>query len=970
MSTTSEFIVPSEPRQASIVVGTAAPSASGTAGDPVSATELKKGTLRGATWSAGGQFIRQLINVVGLAVLARVLAPRDFGLMAMLMVFTGFAQMLSELGVESALVQRRTIDREDLDSAFWVNLGVSGLVGVTLVALSTPIAKFYNQPRLVGLICLASLAFPFGAVGSVARAVHARAFRWRFIVLVEVAALAVGTLLSVALASLGWGATALVFQRVATAALSSIFIWSAVGWWPSLNVSRRACREIWVYSRGLIGFTTLNYWSRNADNLLVGRFLGVTALGLYERSYMIILIPVTQMAGVLNRVMFNSLSHVQDDLALFRRMYLRAVGAIAFFTFPSMTALFFVADEFVLTVFGSEWIEIAPTIRIFALVGLVQSIGYTVGWIYLARAETKRYFLWGLISTGITLSSIGIGISTGSIEGLAKSYMVSSVAILAYPSLRLAGQLIGLRVASILRVTADAAMGSVVMAGSLLGMRSVLPNEVPAPLALCISILVGSMTYLLVMLAIRSSSLLYLRDQLLRRSGRRGSRHGGEGVECDAAGPSAWQPRALKRLGPPEEVCSIGSDGPYRQTSGKQMKVALANSLYPPDLVGGAERSVSQLAGDLSTRGLEVIVLTTSRHGQKVESIGSVKVFRLGFANVYWPHGGVQRGFLARTCWHLLDVFNPIMFFRSLRVLRRERPDLLHTNNLMGLSVSVWVAAKSLRIPIVHTLRDYYLMCPRSSMFRGGQNCDGQCFACAVFSRPKLLASRFVKADVGISQFILEAHSSAGFFSRSSLGEVIANSVPPGKIPVLTRAFPERFKVGYLGRIEPEKGVEVLLSALQLLTGEDFQVLIGGQVDDGYRSELSALSGSLSVSFLGRVDPIEFLDSIDVLVVPSVWREPSGRVVLEAQERGVPVIASAVGGLSELIVPGKTGLLYNFSSPLALAEELRRLMRSPELWYALSSGGLSAVQEGIGSTGDGYGRLFGMLVSDTAGEHG
>lgn len=484
-------------------------------GDTPSLEAVKRGTLHGATWSAGGQLIRQLLNLVGLAVLARLLAPDDFGLVAMLMVFTGFAQMLSELGVESALVQRRTVTRMDLDSAFWVNSAVSTGIALGLIALSGPIAQFYGQPKLGGLICLAALAFPFGGVGSVARAVHARAFRWRFIVLVEVGALAIGTLISVGLATLGWGASALVLQRVATAALSSVFIWAAVGWRPSLRVSRQSCAEIWAYSRGLLGFTTLNYWARNADNLLVGKFLGVTALGLYERSYMVVLIPVTQMAGVLNRVMFNSLSRVQDDLALFRQMYLRAVGIIAFFTFPSMVGLLLLSRELVLTLFGEQWLSIVPTIRIFAMVGLVQSIGYTVGWIYLARAETKRYFIWGLVSTGVTLASIGIGLTTGTIDGLAKCYLFSSVGLLAYPSLRLAGSLIGLRVLDILRVTLDAVVGSVAMAGTLLAIKLGLPDTVPAPVFLCIAGIAGALAYCLVMTAIRSSSLLYLRRHLV-----------------------------------------------------------------------------------------------------------------------------------------------------------------------------------------------------------------------------------------------------------------------------------------------------------------------------------------------------------------------------------------------------------------------------------------------------------------------
>lgn len=392
------------------------------------------------------------------------------------------------------------------------------------------------------------------------------------------------------------------------------------------------------------------------------------------------------------------------------------------------------------------------------------------------------------------------------------------------------------------------------------------------------------------------------------------------------------------------------------------MKVALANTLYPPDLIGGAERSVSQLAEDLSARGLQVIVLATARHGQRIDSFGSARVFRLGNPNIYWPHGSARPGVIKRLTWHLIDMVNPLIFLRALRILRREQPDILHTNNLIGLSVSVWIAARCLGIPIVHTLRDYYLMCPKSSMFKDGENCPRQCFECRVFSLPKRAASLCVGSAVGISEFILDAHIRIGFFGATSANCVIANSARVSESRLSKQRSPGPFAVGFLGRIEPEKGVEVLLEAVGRVRHLDLEVRIAGEVDDLYLNSLKQRAVDLPVRFVGHVEPNAFLDSLDVLVVPSIWREPSGRVVLEAQARGVPVIASEMGGLSELIEAGSSGLLFMAGSSGSLALELDRLISSPELWERLSSGSLKATERDAGATGEAYGELFRVMT--------
>jgi glycosyltransferase involved in cell wall biosynthesis len=355
------------------------------------------------------------------------------------------------------------------------------------------------------------------------------------------------------------------------------------------------------------------------------------------------------------------------------------------------------------------------------------------------------------------------------------------------------------------------------------------------------------------------------------------------------------------------------------------MKIALVNDKYIHHEGGGAQESVRILAESLAARGHQVSVwATTYLPGQKkrTEVHGKVKVTFLPIANVYWPHG--RRPGLLKPLWHALDAYNPIMAMRIGQLLDEEGPDLMHTNILAGFSPAIWAEASRRHIPVVHTARDYYLTCPKGAKFKEGAECASPCASCQFYSLPKARAARHLDAAVFISH-----HLSRDHLVDVPIREVIHNSYKAaGELPAKTEG--EALRVGYLGRLFETKGIELLLEAVRQT--DSAHLYLAGNGSPGYVEGLKQ-KASTRATFLGTVPPRILFEKIDVLVVPSLWHEPFGRVAIEALAWGIPVLASRRGGLPEIVQPGVNGWLFEPNEADALPRFLRSL--NPETCHRM-----------------------------------
>lgn len=327
----------------------------------------------------------------------------------------------------------------------------------------------------------------------------------------------------------------------------------------------------------------------------------------------------------------------------------------------------------------------------------------------------------------------------------------------------------------------------------------------------------------------------------------------------------------------------------------------IVNTLYDPNFIGGAERSVKALAEGLATFGNEVVIISSTSKKDYSATINNVKVYYLNTMNLYWGFDNERISKSKKTLWHIIDSFNIIVKSKIESIIDIENPDIVHTNNLSGFSVIVWDIAYKKKYKIIHTLRDYYLICPKTTMFKNDENCSEQCLSCKSFSIPKLNKSNKVDAVVGISQYILNKHLENGYFEKSKINQVIGNDV--GKREKNSKPFNKsKISFGFIGQLKGSKGIDYLLSVFNNLNKfSNWELLIAGNDSTDYAQEMKNKYLNKRIQYLGEVKSQEFYKNIDVLIVPSLWQEPFGRVVLEGILNEKYVLASNKGGIPELL---------------------------------------------------------------------
>ena len=360
----------------------------------------------------------------------------------------------------------------------------------------------------------------------------------------------------------------------------------------------------------------------------------------------------------------------------------------------------------------------------------------------------------------------------------------------------------------------------------------------------------------------------------------------------------------------------------------RDVKVCHVSNLYPPDVLGGAETVVARLAEGLQAAGQDVTVIATAPHSRAGRDIvDGVRVRRLAPANIYWAGEAPRRPAILKPVWHLLDLWNPVMFRRLRSFLLAERPDVVHTHNLGGLSVAAWSATRAAGLPLVHTPHDHSLTCVRAvRMTRRRRVCERQCAPCAVRGRWLQRLSQAVDAVAAPARFVVERHLELGFFPRAQVG-----IVPWGAPPVAAAAArphdggPVRFL--FLGSLQPHKGVGIALEAFRRTpdTRASLDIAGAGVMSDACRA---AAARDPRIRFHGFVTgPAKdrLLGSADVLLFPSLCWEVVGLVMLEAFAHGVPVIASRTGGIPEFVDEGRTGMLVEPGNAATLAAQIARL---------------------------------------------
>ena len=356
--------------------------------------------------------------------LARLLGPADFGLAAMALVLSAFVVPLADLGLGTALVQRRTLEERERSTVFWLSVAAGVGLSALGIALAGLVADFYGRHELQLLFAALSLSFVITSLGTVQRSELVRKMDFRALELRTIAGVMVGGVVAIVLASLGYGAWALIGQELAIAAVSTCLLWLLIPWRPRFLFSGRSARELGGYGLSVLGGSFFVGLNQNADNLIVGRFLGASALGLYSVAYSVILAPLTRIVDPAQQVLFSALARIQDDRNHVVRAWKRMVRLLAVICMPMMLGFVVVAPDVVPAVLGSRWTDAVPVFQILACVSVVQCLQRPVAAILQAVNLPRMYLVLSAAGFVFNLAAFFVGLRWG-VVGVAGAFAVT-----------------------------------------------------------------------------------------------------------------------------------------------------------------------------------------------------------------------------------------------------------------------------------------------------------------------------------------------------------------------------------------------------------------------------------------------------------------------------------------------------------------------------------------------------------------
>jgi glycosyltransferase involved in cell wall biosynthesis len=363
------------------------------------------------------------------------------------------------------------------------------------------------------------------------------------------------------------------------------------------------------------------------------------------------------------------------------------------------------------------------------------------------------------------------------------------------------------------------------------------------------------------------------------------------------------------------------------------MKILIISSLYPPHVIGGAEKAAALLAEALVRHGHEVVVASLYPGSTDVvEDRNGVRVYRFPIDNFYWPFGRNKSPQpLFRLAWHLREMWNSSAARRIGKLLDAENPHVVNTHNVCGFSVAAWREIKRRRLRLVHTVHDYYLMCSRCTLFDKGKRCENRCLGCKTLTLRRRQLAQLPDSIVPVSQQALHEHVRRGYF-RDRPATVIYN------IHRALESFPGQrdqtgdLRFGFIGRIEQEKGIETLLAATRKLDRPSWKLKIAGRGVDRYVSELAGRFPDARIEWLGFTDAAKFYSSVDVVIIPSLWAEPLPYVCVESLHAGKSLICSSSGGIPEIARLSNIVEFFPAGDANVLAAKMNLALGSPEVW--------------------------------------
>jgi O-antigen/teichoic acid export membrane protein len=461
---------------------------------PGSEPGLRRRAAKGVFWTATSNWGNELTRLLVFVILARLLDPKDFGLVALALVFIGMTQVVADQGMADALVQRKDLDPAHFDSAFWMNVAAGLFLAAIMAGLAIPISHALGEPRLAPVLAVLALSIPISSLNLVQRALMTRELAFRSLALRTLVSIGVGATFGVTAAFLGFGVWSLVAQQITAPIAGVLVLWRVSYWRPRAAFSYRHFRDLFGFGSNVVGFRLLNYFNRTCDQLFIGSFLGAASLGFYTIGSRMLRLLFQVTSSLIDRVAFPLYSRLQGNAPRLVRAHYKSTAFAGLIAFPAFIGMVALAPDFVPVVFGTKWMGSVPIMQILAFLGVVQFLTYLNGTMLKALGKPSWQVIIVAVTTVLKVVAFFIAVRFGIIAVAVASLCVGCVAAPAY--YWTLHRLIPIRLVAYLNHIKGPLVASLLAGATVIGIRSVLGDGHPL-----VTLLVGSAVGLVIYVA-------------------------------------------------------------------------------------------------------------------------------------------------------------------------------------------------------------------------------------------------------------------------------------------------------------------------------------------------------------------------------------------------------------------------------------------------------------------------------------
>ena len=479
---------------------------------------LGRASVRGGMILVAGRGVNVLVQLASTILLARILSPHDFGLVAMVTALVMFAPILVDLGTTDASVQKAHITHQEISALFWLNVTIGTLLTILFAASSGLIGSFFGEPSLNGIALILSLTFVMTALPVQHYALMRRAMEFRRIAIIDLSANLISSIVSVTLALMGWGYWALVAKPILQVALTAFGAWLSCPWLPGRPHVSSETKELVGFGLGVTGFTVMDTLSRSADRIALGYFNGAGSLGYFQNAYLLYMNMLNIVTEPLHNIGVSSLTKLRDNMAELKRSWSAALSSMTFFCAPAFAVLAVTGQDFAVLLLGQKWAPAGPLLCVFAIRGIANCVERTMGWLHVVAGRADRWSRWGVFSAVFHLLALAAGLPFGAM-GVAVAYTVAMFCLFV-PALVYAGQPIGIGVRDVLSATGPQMISALIAVAFGLAMQQLFLLDLSGLGRLVVSIPICLAMYLVVVLGVfRMTGPLKLASSMLQDFG-------------------------------------------------------------------------------------------------------------------------------------------------------------------------------------------------------------------------------------------------------------------------------------------------------------------------------------------------------------------------------------------------------------------------------------------------------------------